>query len=296
MKLNSAVTNDQTHYWTAQVDGLEIFYREAGSANAPAILLLHGFPTSSQMFRDLIPRLAQSYHVIAPDYPGFGHSSMPGRDQFDYTFENLASVVDRFTETIGLSRYAIYVMDYGAPVGFRIALKHPDRVSALIIQNGNAYEEGLTDFWKPIKQYWSEPNDANRNALRVLLTPESTKWQYTNGVKDSSLLNPDAWALDQIGLDRPGNAEIQLDLFYDYRKNVDLYPEIQSYFRNHRPPTLIAWGKNDDIFPAVGATPYKRDLPETEVHLLDTGHFALETHHVMIANLINQFLARTLGK
>ncbi|MDX2151741.1 MAG: alpha/beta hydrolase [Bryobacteraceae bacterium] len=282
----------QPRYRTITVDGTDIFYREAGPKSAPAILLLHGFPTSSQMFRELIPRLASRYRVIAPDYPGYGKSAMPDREKFSYTFENLARVVDKFTQSIGLSRYALYVMDYGAPVGYRLALAHPERVTALIVQNGNAYEEGLREFWNPIKKYWEEPNQQNRNALRGLLKLDATKWQYTNGVSDVTLLNPDAWTLDQAGLDRPGNDEIQLDLFFDYRTNVPLYPQFQAYFRKHQPPTLIVWGKNDAIFPAEGATPYLRDLPKAELHLLDTGHFALETHGAEIARLMEAFLAR----
>jgi pimeloyl-ACP methyl ester carboxylesterase len=244
------------------------------------------------MFRELIPRLADRYRVIAPDYPGFGYSAAPERAAFAYTFENLAHVIDRFTQAIGLHRYGLYVMDYGAPVGYRLALGHPERVTSLIVQNGNAYEEGLGEFWAPIKKYWQDPSRQNRDALRVLLEPESTRWQYTNGVADMSLLSPDAWALDQAGLDRPGNDEIQLDLFYDYRTNVPLYPRFQQYFRDYQPPTLVIWGKNDTIFLAEGVMPYRRDLPKAEIHLLDTGHFALETHGHEIAYLIRHFLDR----
>jgi pimeloyl-ACP methyl ester carboxylesterase len=276
----------QTHHRTAEVDGLEIFYREAGRPDAPVILLLHGFPSSSSMFRNLIPQLATRYRVVAPDFPGFGHSSMPSRSEFAYTFESLAAVMDRFTQILGLSRYSLYVMDYGAPVGYRLALAHPERVTSLIVQNGNAYDDGLRDFWFPIKKYWSEPTPENRNALRALLRPEATKWQYNDGVTDPSLLDPNAWIVDQAGLDRPGNDEIQLDLFYDYRTNVPLYPDFQAFFRAKQPPALIVWGKNDTIFPAEGATPYLRDLPNAELHLLDTGHFALETHGAEIAQLI----------
>lgn len=282
----------QIHYRTVRVDGVDVFYREAGPENAPVLLLLHGFPTSSHMFRELIPRLADRYRVVAPDYPGFGHSAMPDRAIFAYTFENLARVIDRFTQAIGLERYGLYVMDYGAPVGYRLALAHPERVTALVVQNGNAYEEGLRDFWTPIKKYWQEPVQANRDALRALLKPEATRWQYTNGVGDTSLISPDAWTIDQGGLERPGNDEIQLDLFYDYRTNLPLYPRFQAYFRDYQPPTLVVWGKNDVIFPADGAMPYRRDLPKAEIHLLDTGHFALETHGSEIARLIRGFLAR----
>ncbi|HWR54497.1 MAG TPA: alpha/beta hydrolase [Bryobacteraceae bacterium] len=291
----AALKNDSTpqiHYRTVLVEGVEVFYREAGRVDAPALLLLHGFPTSSHMFRELIPRLADHYRVVAPDYPGFGHSAMPDRARFAYTFESLARTIARFTEAIGLERYGLYVMDYGAPVGYRLALAHPERVTALIVQNGNAYEEGLGEFWTPIKKYWNTPSPANRDALRVLLKPESTRWQYTNGVADTSLLNPDAWTIDQIGLDRPGNDEIQLDLFYDYRTNLPLYPQFQAYFREHQPPALVVWGKNDLIFLAEGAMPYRRDLPKAEVHLFDTGHFALETHGSEITQLIQGFLAR----
>jgi pimeloyl-ACP methyl ester carboxylesterase len=282
----------QIRHHTTQVDGLDIFYREAGPSEAPAILLLHGFPTSSRMFRNLIPRLADRYRVIAPDYPGFGRSTMPDRDHFRYTFENLAHVMDEFTRVVGLSRYALYVMDYGAPVGYRLALAHPERVTALIVQNGNAYEEGLREFWAPLRQYWQEPSRANRDALRQLLKPESTRWQYVNGVEDATLLDPDTWSLDQIGLDRHGNDEIQLDLFYDYRTNLPLYPKFQVWFRDHQPPALIVWGKNDVIFVSEGAEAYRRDLPNAEIHLLNTGHFALETHGGEIALLIRDFLKR----
>lgn len=282
----------QVHYRTLIVDGVEVFYREAGPRDAPALLLLHGFPTSSRMYRELIPRLADRFRVVAPDYPGFGRSAMPDRAQFAYTFENLARLVGRFTEEIGLDRYGLYVMDYGAPVGFRLALSHPERVTALIVQNGNAYEEGLGEFWGPLRQYWRDPSQQNRDALRVLLRPEATRWQYTNGVEDTSLLDPEAWSLDQLGLDRPGNDEIQLDLFYDYRTNLPLYPQFQAYFREHQPPALILWGNNDEIFLAEGAAPYKRDLPNAEVHLFDTGHFALETHGAEIARLIRDFMER----
>lgn len=277
-------------YKTIRINELDIFYREAGAPNAPTILLLHGFPTSSNMFRNLIPRLATSFHVVAPDYPGFGQSSMPSHQDFAYTFENLTDVVAQWVEKLGLTHYSLYVMDYGAPVGYRLALRHPDRVQALIVQNGNAYDEGLREFWDPIKNYWNDPTPENREAIRFLVDPKSTRWQYENGVADRTLLDPTTWTLDQVGLDRPGNAEIQLDLFYSYRTNVPLYPEFQEYFRQHQPPALIIWGKNDVIFPPEGAAPYARDLKDVETHLLDTGHFALETHGEEIASRIEGFL------
>jgi pimeloyl-ACP methyl ester carboxylesterase len=281
----------RVHYRTARVDELDVFYREAGPPSAPAVLLLHGFPTSSNMFRNLIPRLAGSFHVIAPDFPGFGQSSMPDRSKFAYTFENLTNVVDRLVEKLGLGKFAVYVMDYGAPVGFRVALRRPEQVLALIVQNGNAYDEGLREFWDPIKKYWADARKENREALHVLVDPKSTRWQYENGVADPTLLDPTTWALDQIGLDRAGNRDVQMDLFYDYRTNVPLYPEFQAFFRKYQPPTLIVWGKNDFIFPPEGAAPYRRDLPNVETHLLDTGHFALETHGEEIGERIASFLS-----
>ena len=279
---------------TVKVGDLDIFYREAGPKDAPTVLLLHGFPTSSQMFRNLIPALADKYHVVAPDYPGFGHSSMPPRDKFAYTFDNLAKVIDEFTEKLGLTKYALYVQDYGAPVGYRLAVAHPERITAIVVQNGNAYDEGLdNDFWKPIKAYWKEPNSKEkRDALRGLLTYEATRWQYTHGVKNPELVSPDGAAHDQFLLDRKGNDEIQLDLFLSYGSNPPLYPKWQDYFREHQPPMLIAWGKNDQIFPAAGAEPYKRDLKTLEYHLLDAGHFALETDGDEIAGLMRQFLGK----
>jgi pimeloyl-ACP methyl ester carboxylesterase len=277
-------------YKTIKVNGLDIFYREAGSPENPKLLLLHGFPTSSQMFRNLMPRLAAHYHVIAPDYPGYGNSSAPPVEEFDYTFDNLADVVDEFAHSLNLDRYSLYVMDYGAPVGYRLAAKHPGRVQALIVQNGNAYEEGLLDFWDPIKAYWKDRTEENSKPLRNLLTLESTRWQYTNGVRNVEHISPDTWNADQYLLDRPGNNDIQLQLFYDYGSNPPLYPQWQSYFREHQPPMLIVWGKNDFIFPAEGAEPYKRDLKNLEFHLLDTGHFALEEDCDSIAGYINGFL------
>ncbi len=286
----------EVRYQTVNIDGTDVFYREAGPKNAPVILLLHGFPTSSHMFRNLIPALADKYHVVAPDYPGYGHSSAPTRGTFSYTFERYFEVVDQLTDKLGLSKYALYVMDYGAPVGFRLAARYPDRVSALIIQNGNAYDEGLSPFWDPIKAYWKENSVEKREAIRWLTTIKATKWQYTEGFKDPSRVSPDAWTLDQALMDRPENAEIQLDLFYDYRTNPPLYPAWQEYFRNKKPATLIVWGKNDQIFPAAGAEAFKRDLPNAEFHLLDTGHFALESHGDEIAQLIRGFLDRAVSQ
>lgn len=286
----------RTTYRTVEVDGLDIFYREAGAPSAPTVLLLHGFPTSSHMFRNLIPALADRFHVVAPDYPGFGNSSMPALGAFDYSFDRLAEVIDKFTTRVGLTRYALYVQDYGAPVGFRLAGKHPERVSALVIQNGNAYEEGLRDFWKPIKAYWREPSEQHRAELAKSLELGATKWQYTHGVRRPEVISPDNWLLDQYLLDRPGNKEIQLQLFYSYGTNPPLYPKWQEYFRRHQPPTLIVWGRNDQIFPAEGAYPYMRDLKDLELHLLDTGHFALEEAGDTIAFLMRQFLeARLFG-
>jgi pimeloyl-ACP methyl ester carboxylesterase len=277
-------------YKTIEVNGLNIFYREAGSPSNPTILLLHGFPTSSQMFRNLMPQLADRYHVVAPDYPGYGNSSAPPVDEFDYTFDNLATVVDSFAHALGLDRYSLYVMDYGAPVGYRLAVMHPERVEALIVQNGNAYEEGLREFWDPFRAYWKDRSKENAAAMQKLLTYESTKWQYTNGVRNVEHISPDGWTTDQYLLDRPGNADIQLALFYSYGSNPPLYPSWQAYFREYQPPTLIVWGKNDFIFPAEGAEPYKRDLKNLEFHLLNTGHFALEEDGDEIAGYIAAFL------
>lgn len=279
---------------TVKIDGVNVFYREAGPKDAPVLLLLHGFPTSSHMYRNLIPQLADKYRVIAPDYPGFGQSGMPDRSKFAYTFDNYAQVVDKLIRQLGVNRYALYVMDYGAPVGFRLASKSPERITALIVQNGNAYNEGLEQFWDPIKAYWSTGGSTEREAIRWLTSLAATKWQYTNGVKDAPLVSPDTWTMDQTFLDRPGNAEIQLDLFYDYRTNIPLYPQWQAYFREHKPATLVVWGKNDAIFVAAGAAPYKRDIPNADIHLLDTGHFALETHGHEIARLIREFLGRAM--
>lgn len=277
------------HYRTQHVDGLKIFYREAGNPEAPAILLLHGFPTSSHMFRDLVPVLAPHYHVIAPDLPGFGFSDAPSPARFTYTFDRLADTMELFTEALGLSRYALYIFDYGAPVGLRLALRHPERVTAIITQNGNAYEDGLSAAWNPIQKYWESPTPQNRAALKAFLEPEATKWQYTHGTEESRVA-PESYALDSALLARPGNEDIQLDLFLDYANNVKLYPKFQHYFRTHRPPTLAVWGKTDPIFLPAGAHAFKRDNPDAEVLLFETGHFALETHSAEIGEKIVQFL------
>ncbi|GAB5512956.1 alpha/beta fold hydrolase [Rhodopirellula baltica] len=288
------VTADsQVMHRTIQIDNLEIIYREAGPKDAPTLLLLHGFPTSSHMFRNLIPALADRYHVVAPDYPGFGFSSAPSVDEFEYSFDNLARVIQVFTERLKLDQYSLYVMDYGAPVGFRLATAHPERVQTLIIQNGNAYEEGIDNpFWVPVKAFWKERSSENRDALRSMLTLDATKWQFTSGVRNAATISPDNWGHVQPLLDRPGNDEIQLELFHSYGSNPALYPQWQAYLRKHQPPTLIVWGKNDAIFPAEGAYPYQRDLKDAELHLLDTGHFALEENGEVIANHMRQFLGQ----
>ena len=295
MKTKNRSAHWPTLYRTKAIDGVEIFYREAGDPAKPAILLLHGFPTSSHMFRNLIPALSDSYHVVAPDYPGFGNSSAPSVSEFEYSFDNLARLMERFTEVIGLTSYSLYLMDYGAPVGFRLAVAHPERVRSLIIQNGNAYEEGLEDFWIPVRAYWKEQSPENADALRGLLTREATIWQYTDGVRNTEAISPDNWNVDQPLLDRPGNQEIQLALFLSYGSNPPLYPSWQAYLREHQPPTLIAWGKNDKIFPESGAPPYKRDLKNVDFHILDTGHFALEDYGAEIAELIREFLGRQVN-
>ena len=277
-------------YRSADVDGVKVFYREAGRQGAPKLLLLHGFPSSSHMFRDLIPKLADRFHIVAPDLPGFGQSDMPARDRFAYTFDHIAEVIGRFTEVVGFDRFAMYVFDYGAPTGFRLAVKHPERIAAIISQNGNAYDEGLSEGWNPIRAYWKEPSQANREALRALLTHETTVWQYTHGVQDASLVSPDGYSLDDFYLSRPGADEVQLDLFRDYRSNVALYPAFQQYFRTHQPPLLAVWGKNDPFFLPVGAEAFRRDLPAAVVRFLDTGHFALETHAAEVAAAIGEFL------
>jgi pimeloyl-ACP methyl ester carboxylesterase len=281
----------RTSHRFADVDGLRIFYREAGADTSPTLLLLHGFPTSSHMFRDLIPALADDYHVVAPDLPGFGFAEAPDRAQFRYTFDHLADVIDRFTAVARLTRYAIYVFDYGAPVGFRLATGHPERITAIISQNGNAYEEGLSEGWNPIQRYWKEPTPENRAALRSFLTPEATKWQYVHGVREESLVAPESYTLDSALLARPGNDEIQLDLFLDYASNVALYPKFQEYFRTRRPPLLAVWGKNDPFFLPSGAEAFKRDIPGAVVRFFETGHFALETHAGEIAAAIRDFRA-----
>jgi pimeloyl-ACP methyl ester carboxylesterase len=278
-------------YRKVDVDGVGIFYREAGPKDAPTILLLHGFPTAGHMFRDLIPQLSDRFHLVAPDLPAFGQSDMPARGDFSYTFENITNVIDRFTEVIGLRRFAIYVFDYGAPVGFRLAVRHPDRITAILSQNGNAYEEGLSDGWAPVRAYWQEPSPANREALRTFLAPETTRWQYTHGVPDVTSVSPDGYSLDNFYLNRSGMDDIQLDLLGDYKSNAALYPTFQDYFRTQKPRLLAAWGKNDPFFLPSGAEAFKRDIPNAKVHFFDTGHFALETHATEIAALIRDFLA-----
>lgn len=288
-------TQNQVHYRTIAVDGLDLFYREAGPADAPVLLLLHGFPTSSHMFRDLMPLLTDRYRVVAPDLPGFGFTTSPPATTFAYTFDHLAEVTDRFTQALGLARYALYIFDYGAPVGLRLALAHPERVTALITQNGNAYEEGLSTGWDPSRTYWQDPTPENRAAMREMQTWDTTQFQYRHGTPDPTQVAPEAPALDFWGLSRPGYDEMQLDLILDYRTNVALYPRFQEYFRTHRPPTLAVWGENDPFFLPAGAHAYRRDNPAAQVHMLPTGHFALETHVVEIAGLIRVFLASVLG-
>lgn len=289
-----SVNERQTSYHSVPIDGVDIFYREAGLKENPTIVLLHGFPTSSHMFRNLIPELAKNFHVIAPDYPGFGHSGNPDHQKFAYTFDKFGDLIDKLLTTMGVDKYAIYVFDYGAPVGFRLFMKHPSKITAIISQNGNAYEEGLGAFWDSLKAYWKTNGKKEREALRPLTKIEATRWQYENGVssEDRAKVSPDGWQHDQSLMDRPGNSEIQLDLFYDYRTNLPLYPKWQEAFRKYKPALLAVWGKNDAIFIAPGAEAYRRDLPDAEIHLLNTGHFALETHGKEIADLINDFLRR----
>jgi len=280
-----------TTYKYATVSGRKIFYREAGSKDAPTLVLLHGFPTSSHMFRDLIPLLAGRFHLVAPDFPGFGQSDMPEREAYDYTFANIANTISGFIEKIGTKKFAIYIFDYGSPVGLRVALQMPDRISAIISQNGNAYEEGLSSGWDPIRAYWQDASQKNRDALRVFLKPETTTFQYTHGVPDPSVVSPDGRSLDDFYLARPNADEVQLDLFKDYANNVALYPQFQEYFRKYQPPLLAVWGKNDPFFLPAGAEAFKRDIPKAQVHFYDTGHFALETHAAEIAAMIRDFLA-----
>ena len=285
-----AVAEPQVHFKSRTVGDVEVAYREAGAQDAPVVLLLHGFPSSGHMFRDLIPKLARHHRVIAPDLPGFGQTKAPAR-QFAYTFDNLAAVVEGFVDALALQRYAIYIFDYGAPTGLRLAMAHPERVTAIVSQNGNAYVEGLSQGWSPIQRYWSDPSDTNRQALREFLTPESIRWQYVFGAPDPTLVSPDGSNLDAFFMSRPGADEIQLDLFLDYRTNVALYPKFQAYFREHQPPLLAVWGKNDPFFLPAGAEAYRRDLPKAQVRFLDAGHFALETHHDEVAGSMRAFLA-----
>ena len=284
-----------THFKTVDVDGTEIFYREAGDSRRPTVLLLHGFPTSSHMFRDLIPELAGQYHIVAPDLPGFGNSAMKPRDAFKYTFDNIANVIDRFTEVVGLDRFALYIFDYGAPVGLRIAAKHPERITAIITQNGNSYLEGVSEAFNPVQAYWANPTNENRNALRGFLAPQTTLLQYTHGVADASLVSPDGRNLDDFYMARPGNDEIQLDLLLDYASNVAAYEAFQAYFRAHQPPLLAIWGKNDPFFIPPGAEAFRRDLPKANIRFFDTGHFALETHAKEIGAAMREFLNNHLN-
>ncbi|CDZ77286.1 Haloalkane dehalogenase [Legionella massiliensis] len=281
---------NSVRFKNATVDGFNIFYREAGKVGLPNLLLLHGFPTSSHMFRNLIPILSDQFHIVAPDLPGFGRTDMPPRSEFKYTFDNIANVIDKFTEIIAFNQFAVYIFDYGAPTGLRIALKHPERIKAIISQNGNAYEEGLSDGWRPIQAYWKEASNANREALRAFLTPETTLWQYTHGTNDVSIISPDGYSLDNYYMGRKGADEVQLDLFGDYKSNVALYPEFQNYFRTYQPRFLAVWGKNDPFFLPPGAEAFKRDNPNAKVEFFETGHFALETHVQEIADSIRRFL------
>ena len=276
-------------YRSVSVAGTNIRYREAGTHNDETILLLHGFPTAGHMFRDLIPKLQERYHLIAPDFPGFGRSDMPDRATFNYTFENISNVMVAFVNALKLDRFALYIFDYGAPIGLRIALQRPDRITAIVSQNGNAYEDGLSAGWDPVRAYWKDPTQANRDGLRAFLTPETTYWQYTHGAPDLSLVSPDGYGLDDFYLARPGVADVQLDLLGDYKSNVALYPAFQQYFRDHQPPLLAVWGKNDPFFLPAGATAFKRDLPSARIQLIDAGHFALETHCPEIAQAILGF-------
>jgi pimeloyl-ACP methyl ester carboxylesterase len=282
---------NETNYRRIDIDGIEIFYREAGPKDKGSILLLHGFPTASHMFRELIPKLSEQYHVVAPDFPGFGQSGMPPREQFSYTFENIANVMTGFTKAVGLDRFTLYIFDYGAPVGLRMALEHPERVTGIVSQNGNAYVEGLSDGWNPIRAYWKDPTEKNRATLRMFLKPETTIWQYTEGAPDKSLVSPDGYSLDNFYLARPGADEVQLDLLLDYASNVAMYPKFQQYFRENQPPLLAVWGRNDPFFLPPGAEVFKRDIPKAQVRFLDAGHFATETHSDAIASAIVEFLS-----
>jgi pimeloyl-ACP methyl ester carboxylesterase len=287
----SKVVVPVTSVHKVEADGIEVFYRAAGDPGAPVLLLLHGFPASSFMFRELIPRLADRYRVLAPDLPGFGFTQVPEKRNYRYSFEALARTLEAFTDALGLNRYAIYVFDYGAPTGFRLAMGHPERITAIISQNGNAYEEGLGNAWGPIRNYWSAPTEENREVLRQnVLTLEATRWQYTHGVANPDGIAPESYTLDAALMERPGNKEIQLDLFLDYASNVKLYPKFQEYFRNAKPPLLAIWGKNDPFFIPAGAEAFRKDLPNARVQLLDTGHFAIETHAVEIAAAMKEFL------
>jgi pimeloyl-ACP methyl ester carboxylesterase len=289
-------STSKTFFKTTDIDGIKIFYREAGSPDKPTIVLLHGFPTSSHMFRNLIPVLAQNYHVIAPDYPGYGYSDMPSMKDFDYSFDHIADLTDKFLQKLGISKYSLYVMDYGAPIGFRIAASHPERIQTLIVQNGNAYDEGIDNpFWVPAKAFWKDPSDKNAEPINKLFEIDATKWQYLNGAKNPEAISPDNWTLDQALMDRPGNKEIQLQMFKSYCTNPPHYPEWQAYFRKHQPPTLIEWAKNDEIFPPAGAYPYKRDLKNVELHILDTGHFALEEYWQEIGQDMLKFLHKNVA-
>ena len=295
---SAAAAAEAVTYHTADIDGVKVFYREAGPKDAPTVLLLHGFPTSSHMFRNLIPQLADRYHVIAPDYPGYGQSDQPAMDKFVYSFDNLATVVDKLTGKLGVTKYAMYVQDYGAPVGFRLAAAHPERISAIVVQNGNAYAEGIDDpFWAPLKAYWADKSEANAAKLRPLFEADVTRWQYTEGFRNPALhVSPDTWVLDQAYMDRPGNKAIQLELLHSYGTNPPLYSDWQAYFRKYQPPMLIVWGKNDKTFRVAGASAYLRDLPKAELHLLDTGHFALEEDGDEIVRLMRDFLKRKVKR
>lgn len=287
-----SLTDRAVRYKTINVDGVNIFYREAGQPGRPVILLLHGFPSSSHMYRHLLDQLSDRYHLIAPDYPGFGNSAMPDQASYNYTFDQLSVTMEKFIDALSLKKFSLYIQDYGSPVGFRIIVRRPELVEALLIQNGNAYEEGLGPAIDDGKRYWANRNEETENAMRGILTPAGTQWQYTDGANDASKLSPDAWVYDQYFLDRPGNAAIQLDLLYDYRNNISLYPVWQEYLRKYQPPALITWGKNDQLFTAAGAKAYLRDLPQAELHLLDGGHFALEEYHYEIADHIDRFLVK----